>query len=255
MAQALKYWPFPASSLVLDIRLETAWFSGAVDRLQAKSFHIVSFFFSLCAVSFVLFCILFCFVLVLMIHFCLSLLIFQHIYGFLGRRRETTSCLLERYRHFWAGGGAHAGIWGGWVHVEPSPWFEVLLFFWLPVYFNLFNGNDVWKERFYCLLKQWKHNCKERVKKINFSYTSYYRFYAHNTQSAMAEKGHIYVRKKKHINKKNKTKQTTTTTKTQAEQCLVLRRWELMRQNKLPDWFLHPDVRKVSYRPIYRVIL
>lgn len=140
-----------------------------------------------------------------MIHFCLSLLIFQHIYGFLGRRRETTSCLLERYRHFWAGGGAHAGIWGGWVHVEPSPWFEVLLFFWLPVYFNLFNGNDVWKERFYCLLKQWKHNCKERVKEINFSYTSYYRFYAHNTQIAMAEKGHIYVRKKKaHQQKKTK---------------------------------------------------
>lgn len=105
------------------------------------------------------------------------------------------------------GGGAHAGIWGGWVHVEPSPWFEVLLFFWLPVYFNLFNGNDVWKERFYCLLKQWKHNCKERVKEINFSYTSYYRFYAHNTQSAMAEKGHIYVRKKKHINKKKLNKQ------------------------------------------------
>lgn len=72
---------------------------------------------------------------------------------------------------FLSKGRPHAGIWGRWVHAEPSAWFEELLFFLYPVYFNLFNGNDVWKEWFYYLLKQWKHNCKERVKEINFSYT------------------------------------------------------------------------------------
>lgn len=47
----------------------------------------------------------------------------------------------------------------------------------------------------------------------------HYRFYAHNTQNALAEKGHIFIYEKKKAHKQK-------TKKPQAEQCHVLRGWE-----------------------------